>query len=492
MKQMVIPYTIAALLGGLVALGLFSNLSKSAQPDTTVVVQAVPSPSTFTIGAPTHHRVITVSPSVAVDLVATWAATTPPDEPITTRATTTPTDEPVASEATAPSGLERAVAELINQQRQTHGLPALTLDSELTAAARRHSQDMATQVKPQHRGSDGSSARERILATGYLALRTSETIRWGDTDPAAVVASWLADDLHRQVLLSDQFSELGVGYVTQTNSLWQHYWTVDFGQRSAAGFQPVRYTVPTFDLPATATPTPSFDRPVESKLLDPISEGCPSGSEQEYATIPMAGVDSSHADWLHGDLNLAQRSYAPTAAAAHLIDLGGATDADAPQLTRLFADGRTPDFSATYQVYGWDWNCGQDGCRGEPLREPEVTLLGLVTRPGEPVYLPGRNAKIDDGGYVAAVLYADAIRLTLAYTRDGTVAHGYAIQLENLCVDPNLLRLYRQANSAGRDHLPALRPGAFLGVAATTEILVATRDQGTFLDPRSRKDWWRE
>jgi hypothetical protein len=88
------------------------------------------------------------------------------------------------------------------------------------------------------------------------------------------------------------------------------------------------------------------------------------------------------------------------------------------------------------------------------------------------------------------VLYADATRITLAYTRDGTVANGYAVQIENVCVDPNLLVAYRVANAAGRDYLPALQRNDTVGVAAAGEVLVAMRDRGKFLDPRSRKDWW--
>jgi hypothetical protein len=70
------------------------------------------------------------------------------------------------------------------------------------------------------------------------------------------------------------------------------------------------------------------------------------------------------------------------------------------------------------------------------------------------------------------------------------VANGYSVHLTNLCVDPNLLALYRSSNSAGRSYLPALRNEEVLGTAAGS-LLVAVRDRGVFLDPRSRKDWWR-
>ena len=206
----------------------------------------------------------------------------------------------------------------------------------------------------------------------------------------------------------------------------------------------------------------------------------------------MTGVDTTHLDFAHGDLNLEQRGYVVSTAAARLIDIAGPTDADAPQLAALFADQRLPIFMAAYQIYDWDWACPRDsyGCPKDPLTEPDVTLLGLATTPGEPIQPPRRDAELYPGGYMAVVLYADATRITLAYTRDGTVANGYAVQIENVCVDPNLLVAYRVANAAGRDHLPALQRNDTVGVAAAGEVLVAMRDRGKFLDPRSRKDWW--
>jgi hypothetical protein len=39
--------------------------------------------------------------------------------------------------------------------------------------------------------------------------------------------------------------------------------------------------------------------------------------------------------------------------------------------------------------------------------------------------------------------------------------------------------------------LPALFADQGIGRAITTELGVAIRDTGSFMDPRSREDWWR-
>lgn len=222
---------------------------------------------------------------------------------------------------------------------------------------------------------------------------------------------------------------------------------------------------------------------------EPVANGCPDTSSRQYNLIPMVSTDTNHPDNLHGDLNLLLRGYEPTDAPLELTDLGSVTP-NAPQLSDLFTDGRRPAFTSAFRVYDWDWGCGDHGCPSNLLNQNEVSLLGLASEPGEEIRPPGRNSEIHNGGFVATVLYAEPTRITLSYARDGTVASDFTIHLENICVDPNLVSLYQAANANGRGELPGLMNGETLGVAAGNEMLVAVRDRGTFLDPRSRGDWW--
>ena len=248
-------------------------------------------------------------------------------------------------------------------------------------------------------------------------------------------------------------------------------------------------------LPALAAP---FDSPLGSSPASPPAlrsraylplvirpiVSCASTGEA-YGTLepidPAAGNVAQHPD-----VNLAVRGYVPTVAALGPVDYAGDVDPNALQLVTLFGDRRTPLFTAAYRVYQWDWNCN---CRGGPIAKWDVTLLGLRTTPGEIIYLPAAGYDVG-GGYGALVLYAEPTRLTLKYTREDNVIAGYTLHLENICVDSNLLALYRQLNAAGRSELPALRPGQPIGRAPGSEIDAAIRDSGAFLDPRSRKDWW--
>ncbi len=89
------------------------------------------------------------------------------------------------------------------------------------------------------------------------------------------------------------------------------------------------------------------------------------------------------------------------------------------------------------------------------------------------------------------MIYADAERLVLNFTRSANPIRGYTLYLEGVAVDSSLLGLYQNLNAAGRSNLPAIQPGQGLARTRGTEVKIAIRDAGGFMDPRSRKDWWR-
>lgn len=228
---------------------------------------------------------------------------------------------------------------------------------------------------------------------------------------------------------------------------------------------------------------------------------CPVESAAAFDLIPIEGRPiADHPDFLHADLNLSLRGYKAITESLQLEFYNGNTDVNAPRLHGLFEPNRIPEIRRVYQINEWIWDaaeCGGTtrGCRGGPIDVFwPVTLAGLMTTPGEIIYTPERGPQIHPGGYVALVLYAEERRITLGYTRRDSVGAGYTIHLESVCVDPNLLALYRAQRNADGWHtsgfLPALRNNQALGIASGNEIKVAIRDAGSFMDPRSHKDWW--
>ncbi len=122
------------------------------------------------------------------------------------------------------------LAGLINSARTQAGLPALSIDAQLAAAAQDHSIDMACFGSLSHSGSDGSSIYERITAAGYLLSHYGEII-YASGYPQSAFDWWMNDQLHRDEILDPAYTEMGVGYAYNADSFYKGYYTVDFGGR---------------------------------------------------------------------------------------------------------------------------------------------------------------------------------------------------------------------------------------------------------------------
>jgi hypothetical protein len=210
---------------------------------------------------------------------------------------------------------------------------------------------------------------------------------------------------------------------------------------------------------------------------------------ETYGSLPV--TPETWSPETHPDINLAVRGYTPADYLLGLIDVNGTTDPGAPQLAGVFAVMHAPTIMTVYQVGAWDWNCNCVIGPISPPEDPEVTLINLAATPGDLVRVPDRNARDIGLGYKAMVLYAAPNRITLKYTSEDNMKWGYGLYLENICVDASLLAFYNQLHSQGRHELPALNAGQTVGRVPGASFGLAIRDDGTFMDPRVRKDWWR-
>jgi len=120
------------------------------------------------------------------------------------------------------------IANLINTARTQNGLPALSINAQLTAAAQGHSIDMACHGLLSHTGSDASSVYERIVASGYVPSYSEEIIYAGGY-PQTAFDWWMNDQIHRDAILNPNAIEMGVGYAYVSDSAYGGYFTVDFG-----------------------------------------------------------------------------------------------------------------------------------------------------------------------------------------------------------------------------------------------------------------------
>ena len=173
---------------------------------------------------------------------------------------------PGASPAPAPMppDLSGSALELFNRTnalRAQNGLAPYRFVNRLAAAAERHSQDMASMGNVSHTGSDGSTAQQRIMDTGYGNWPTDEVIFGGMATVDDAWEFWASDPYHRAVLLDPKLFDIGIAVVRGEGNPF--YYTMVFGARPLQAIDPTATPMPTpisvVPLAPTPTPNPALD-----------------------------------------------------------------------------------------------------------------------------------------------------------------------------------------------------------------------------------------
>lgn len=123
-------------------------------------------------------------------------------------------------------GLEQAMVEAVNAERQAKDLPPFAVDAQLTLMAWGQAQDMVKRGYFGHVTPEGRTLRDRFQDRGLAATRVGENI-YLSVKPAgqAVQAAvgWFMGDLpHRRNILHPHFNRIGVG-VAQELSGWYNF-----------------------------------------------------------------------------------------------------------------------------------------------------------------------------------------------------------------------------------------------------------------------------
>jgi uncharacterized protein YkwD len=100
----------------------------------------------------------------------------------------------------------------------------LSWNKKLTAAALRHSTDMAKHKYFAHIGSDNSTTKQRVNDTHYKWRKYGENLSHRQPTPQLVFNDWLARKEHCRYILDKDFNEMGAAVVNG-------YWTVVFGRK---------------------------------------------------------------------------------------------------------------------------------------------------------------------------------------------------------------------------------------------------------------------
>jgi uncharacterized protein YkwD len=141
--------------------------------------------------------------------------------------------------------LRSATLCLVNAERTTRGLVALTANAQLGKAAQNYSRAMVRESFFDHVSPNGSTLVSRVRrGTGYLrgarSYSLGENIAWGSGEfatPQETVKGWMESAGHRANILNRRFRHVGVGVMIgapeDAQGMPAATYTMDFGNKSA-------------------------------------------------------------------------------------------------------------------------------------------------------------------------------------------------------------------------------------------------------------------
>lgn len=187
------------------------NNPSTNKPDTCPTTTAVPTTATPKPAA-TSKPTFTPKPAATSKPTATPkpAATEKPNKPETD---TTVPDTSTLSYA-------EQVVKLVNAERAKVGLSALTMQTNITAAANVRAKEIKQSFS--HTRPNGSSFSSVLNEQGAAFRSSGENIAWGQKTPEQVMQGWMNSNGHRANILNKNFNNIGVGYYQDEKGV--NYW----------------------------------------------------------------------------------------------------------------------------------------------------------------------------------------------------------------------------------------------------------------------------
>lgn len=105
-----------------------------------------------------------------------------------------------------------AILKLVNQERKKAGVPALTLSDKLTNIAYTKAKDMADKNYFSHQSPTYGSPFDMLKQFGVSYSYAGENIAAGQKSAEEVMNSWMNSSGHRQNILNENYTQLGVGF----------------------------------------------------------------------------------------------------------------------------------------------------------------------------------------------------------------------------------------------------------------------------------------
>lgn len=152
----------------------------------------------------------------------TTTPTTPTDSNTNTNNTNTNTN----TDNAAIGDYEQQVVDQVNKERAAAGLSALKVNTKLASVAEKKAEDLRDNNYFSHTSPTYGSPFDMMKQFGITYTAAGENIAKGQKTPSAVMNGWMNSEGHRANILNSSYTEIGVGYVTDSNG--NTYWVQMF------------------------------------------------------------------------------------------------------------------------------------------------------------------------------------------------------------------------------------------------------------------------
>ncbi len=125
--------------------------------------------------------------------------------------------------------VEKEVFQLVNQERQKHGLKPLQVDTDVSKVADKKSQDMKEKHYFDHQSPTYGSPFEMLQQHGVTFRAAGENIAAGQKTAKEVMDGWMNSEGHLANILNPDFTHIGIGYIEGGD--YGTYWTQMFIQK---------------------------------------------------------------------------------------------------------------------------------------------------------------------------------------------------------------------------------------------------------------------
>jgi|GEM_PF-253310 len=174
-----------------------------------------------------------------------------------------------------------------NAQRAANGVPSLSLNSKLDAAAQANADDMAARDYWSHYTPEGNPPWIWVNNQGYSYQALGQNLATGFSDEQSTIDGWMASPPHRENLLNSSYSEVGFGYANSPNY-------------TSAGGGPMTIVVAFYGQPqvlgasTTASPAPAapVNHPAATTPAAPQTQPAPEPAAQDATPAPQSTTPS--------------------------------------------------------------------------------------------------------------------------------------------------------------------------------------------------------